>query len=127
MLLGGSPSDTPRTAGERRCELAATLLSRGRTACRRVPVRHPGHDRPPCAAAVAARPRVGDDFRSDIQGLRGVAVLIVALDHAGVPGMGGGYVGVDVFFVITGYLITGWLLRRAVDSAPVPFGEFYPP
>ena len=70
-------------------------------------------------------PRSGDDFRADIQGLRGVAVLIVALGHAGVPGMSGGYVGVDVFFVISGFLITGWLLARALDSGRVPFGDFY--
>src|SRR5262245_57431258 len=69
--------------------------------------------------------RAGDGFRPDIQGLRGVAVLIVALAHAGVPGMAGGYVGVDGFFVISGFLITGWLLRRALDSSRVPFGDFY--
>jgi peptidoglycan/LPS O-acetylase OafA/YrhL len=64
-------------------------------------------------------------FRSDIQGLRGVAVLIVALGHAGVPGMGGGFVGVDVFFVISGFLITAWLLERSLESQRVPFRDFY--
>ena len=52
-------------------------------------------------------------------------MLIVALGHAGVPGMAGGYVGVDVFFVISGFLITGWLLDRSLDSARVPFADFY--
>jgi peptidoglycan/LPS O-acetylase OafA/YrhL len=47
--------------------------------------------------------------RRDIQGLRAVAVLLVALDHAGVSFLHGGYVGVDVFFVLSGYLITGVL------------------
>jgi peptidoglycan/LPS O-acetylase OafA/YrhL len=75
------------------------------------------------AAPNAAR--TGDGFRADIQGLRGVAVLIVALGHAGVPGVSGGYVGVDVFFVISGFLITGWLLARALDSGRVPLGDFY--
>jgi len=45
-------------------------------------------------------------YRSEIDGLRTVAILPVLLFHAGIPYIGGGYVGVDVFFVISGYLIT---------------------
>jgi peptidoglycan/LPS O-acetylase OafA/YrhL len=52
-------------------------------------------------------------------------VLLVALNHAGIGFLGGGYVGVDVFFVISGYLITGWLLRRAERSGQIPFSDFY--
>ena len=55
-------------------------------------------------------------FRPDVEGLRAVAVLLVVLFHAGVPGLSGGYVGVDVFFVISGFVITGVLLReRAIE------------
>ncbi|GGV46037.1 acyltransferase [Kitasatospora herbaricolor] len=51
-------------------------------------------------------------FRPDIEGLRGIAVLAVLCFHAAVPGVTGGYVGVDVFFVISGFLITGMLVAR---------------
>lgn len=49
-------------------------------------------------------------YRTEIDGLRAIAVVPVILFHAGMPWVGGGYVGVDVFFVISGYLITRILL-----------------
>ncbi len=64
-------------------------------------------------------------FRQDIEGLRAIAVLIVVLFHADVPGMGGGYVGVDVFFVISGFLITGLLWREASTTGSVRLRRFY--
>ncbi|MFJ9773035.1 acyltransferase family protein [Kitasatospora sp. NPDC101157] len=57
-------------------------------------------------------PRRRTAFRPDIEGLRGIAVLSVLAFHAAVPGPTGGYVGVDVFFVISGFLITGLLTGR---------------
>ena len=63
--------------------------------------------------------------REDIQGLRAVAVLLVALGHAGVPFLKGGYVGVDVFFVLSGYLITGILLTEALENGRVSLPRFY--
>jgi len=51
-------------------------------------------------------------FRSDIAGLRAVAVLLVLLCHFGIPGFGGGFIGPDIFFVISGYLITGLLVKE---------------
>ncbi len=64
--------------------------------------------------------------RQDIQGLRAVAVLLVALDHAGLKLLKGGYVGVDVFFVLSGYLITGLLVSAAERaSGHEYFRDFY--
>jgi peptidoglycan/LPS O-acetylase OafA/YrhL len=64
-------------------------------------------------------------FRADIEGLRAVAVLAVVLFHADVPGIGGGFIGVDVFFVISGFLITGLLWREVNTSGTVRLGRFY--
>ncbi|HEY7019161.1 MAG TPA: acyltransferase family protein [Gaiellaceae bacterium] len=63
--------------------------------------------------------------REDLQGLRAVAVLLVALNHAGIPFLRGGYVGVDVFFVLSGYLITGLLLSQKAREGRIRIGDFY--
>jgi len=63
--------------------------------------------------------------RRDIEGLRAVAVLLVVAYHCGLPFVGGGYVGVDVFFVISGFLITGLLLREAQRTGRVSIPRFY--
>ncbi len=65
------------------------------------------------------------EFRRDVQGLRAVAVILVIGNHAGVPGFGGGYVGVDVFFVISGYVITQLLLREASKGMRLGLADFY--
>ena len=64
-------------------------------------------------------------FRGDVQGLRGIAVALVLLFHAGVPGFKGGFVGVDIFFVLSGYLITGNLMREINRTGRISFREFY--
>jgi peptidoglycan/LPS O-acetylase OafA/YrhL len=64
-------------------------------------------------------------FRPDIQGLRAIAIVTVVLFHAHVPGVGGGFVGVDIFFVISGFLITGLLWREMSATGRVRFREFY--
>ncbi len=74
--------------------------------------------------AAQTPPSSGDEFRPDIEGLRGVAVLLVVLFHAGVP-VPGGFVGVDVFFVISGFLITGLLLRERERTGSIDFLRFY--
>ncbi|OMC48503.1 acyltransferase [Mycobacterium sp. IS-2888] len=64
-------------------------------------------------------------FRPDIEGLRAVAVLAVVLYHAEIPGVAGGYIGVDVFFVISGFLITGILWREVTTDSTIRLGRFY--
>ncbi len=64
-------------------------------------------------------------FRPDVQGLRAVAVLLVVLYHAGIPFLPGGFVGVDVFFVISGFLITGHLLREVETTGRIRLARFY--
>ncbi|ANS78146.1 acyltransferase 3 [Serinicoccus hydrothermalis] len=63
--------------------------------------------------------------RPDVEGMRAVAVLLVLLYHAGVPWLPGGFSGVDVFFVISGYLITGLLLREATRTGRVDLARFW--
>ena len=62
-------------------------------------------------------------YRPDIEGLRAVAVILVVLSHLGVTGFGGGYVGVDVFFVISGYLITGLISSEYAKKADANGGQ----
>src|ERR1700744_2069836 len=64
-------------------------------------------------------------FRPDVQGLRAVAGLLVVLFHAHVPGLNGGYVGVDVFFVISGFVITGVLIRERTSTGSTSIVRFY--
>lgn len=63
-------------------------------------------------------------YRPEIDGLRALAVLSVCLFHAGVPGVSGGFVGVDVFFVISGYLITG-IIQSGLAAGNFSIADFY--
>ena len=67
----------------------------------------------------------GDRYRPEIDGLRAVAVVLVVLYHVGVPGITGGFVGVDVFFVISGYLITSLLVLEAETRGRISLSSFY--
>ena len=65
------------------------------------------------------------EFRSDIEGLRGISILLVILFHAGLPWVPGGFIGVDVFFVISGFLITGKLWRESQAAGGLNITRFY--
>ena len=64
-------------------------------------------------------------FRGDVQGMRAVAVLAVIAAHASINGFGGGFVGVDVFFVLSGYLITRLILTSIEADGRFRVGAFY--
>ena len=76
----------------------------------------------PASRSSADRPA----FRGDVEGLRAVAVGLVFLFHADVPLVGaGGLIGVDVFFVISGFVITGLLVREIERTGRIALADFY--
>lgn len=64
-------------------------------------------------------------FRDDIQGLRAIAVVAVILNHLELPWFSGGFVGVDMFFVISGYLITRQLSAEFINTGTISLKNFY--
>ena len=64
-------------------------------------------------------------FLPHIEGLRAIAVLLVMLYHAGVTQLPGGFIGVDIFFVISGFLITGLLVKELDEKGQIDFVRFY--
>jgi len=77
----------------------------------------------PATAPTTGRPR--SRRRPEIQALRALAVMLVVLYHLWPNRLTGGYVGVDVFFVISGFLITGHLLREAATTGRVHLAQFW--
>jgi peptidoglycan/LPS O-acetylase OafA/YrhL len=64
-------------------------------------------------------------WRPDVEGLRAIAITLVLFVHFGVPRFDGGYVGVDVFFVVSGFVITGLLLRERTGTGRTSLVDFY--
>ncbi|HEY3187617.1 MAG TPA: acyltransferase family protein, partial [Solirubrobacteraceae bacterium] len=79
----------------------------------------PSIPRPATAPAPAAH------YRPQLDGLRAVAVYLVVAYHAGIHGFSGGFIGVDLFFVLSGYLVTQLLLRDFRHSERIGFRRFY--
>ena len=65
------------------------------------------------------------DFRPDIEGLRALAVAGVVAYHFGLAALPGGFAGVDIFFVISGYLITRQLVAEISDTGRLDLLRFY--
>ncbi|GIG70267.1 acyltransferase family protein [Phytomonospora endophytica] len=82
-------------------------------------------EQPPPFGATGPPPAPERDLRLDVQGLRALAVGLVVASHAGIGFLGGGYVGVDVFFVISGFLITALLVRELSAGGGLSFRRFY--
>src|ERR1700745_3115380 len=74
---------------------------------------------------TGAATKPGRDFRPDIQGLRAIAVALVVVHHLYPSVLPGGFVGVDVFFVISGFLITGHLWRGYAKTGTLSLVEFW--
>jgi peptidoglycan/LPS O-acetylase OafA/YrhL len=82
-----------------------------------------GQDHSTAQSVSTSPPKL--QFRPDIEALRGLAVLLVVCFHVGMPGFSGGFFGVDVFFVLSGYLITGILLSEMNESGRLDAVAFY--
>jgi peptidoglycan/LPS O-acetylase OafA/YrhL len=78
---------------------------------------------------LASRPEVGTTtpagYRGDLDGLRALAVVLVLLCHAGLAVVPGGFVGVDVFFVLSGFLVTGLLADELARTGRISLVDFY--
>ncbi|MEI6987490.1 MAG: acyltransferase family protein [Rhodospirillaceae bacterium] len=74
---------------------------------------------------MPAPPVLSLAFRPDLQGLRAIAILLVVFAHTGWPLVAGGFIGVDVFFVLSGYLITGLLWCEVEQNGRLAFMRFY--
>ena len=77
------------------------------------------------ASRGASRPIIQDHYIAAVDGLRAVAIVPVVCFHVGLPGFTGGFVGVDIFFVISGFLITRLLHQEACRSGTIDILGFY--
>ena len=84
-----------------------------------------GDDHRRRAVSASLRDAVADDFRPDVEGLRAVAVIVVVLFHAKFAVFEGGFVGVDVFFVLSGFLITRLLVKEMASTGAISLRNFW--
>ena len=104
---------------------AARRAARGERVTTAVPASAADAVEAAASQAAPAPPAARGHFRPDIEGLRAVAVLAVLAYHVRLPGFAGGLIGVDVFYVISGFLITGLLRRELLSTGGINFVTFY--
>lgn len=75
--------------------------------------------------SLGSKPRPTSFFRPDIERLRAIAVLLVIGAHFAILGLSAGFIGVDIFFVISGFLITGFLVREHERTSQIGLARFY--
>lgn len=83
------------------------------------------HDRRGVNAAAPVERKSAATKRDDIQGLRALAIIFVVAYHSGLPHVSGGFVGVDLFFVLSGFLITQLMLREIATTGTVSLRRFW--
>jgi len=76
-------------------------------------------------APIAKSRQSRAEYRPDIDGIRGAAAIMVMGFHAKVPGFEGAYIGLDLFFVVSGYVITGLLMHEYEKTGRIRWGAFY--
>ena len=79
----------------------------------------------PTPQPAQTKPPTRSEYRPDIDGIRGAAAIMVMGFHAKVPGFQGAYIGLDLFFVVSGYVITGLLLHEFGKTGNIRWGAFY--
>ena len=120
MLPGGPVPVRPNRAN--RTAAVSHLGTRLRT-IRQVVGAITDETRVPAPPAPPAPPGTG--YRPHLDGMRALAVYLVVLFHAGVARFSGGFIGVDMFFVLSGYLVTQLLMRDIASFGTIRFARFY--
>lgn len=82
------------------------------------------HAVPGTASSATGHPNASIEYRADVDGLRAIAVLLVLIFHGGLALFPSGFIGVDIFFVISGYLTTS-IIMKSLDNGTFTFSGFY--
>ncbi len=110
-------------------QIDQTSSSQSETSDSSVRIMIPNSTEPSELSAIAkiAPVRAPRQIRVDIQFLRAISIVLVVLYHLGVSFVNGGFIGVDIFFVISGYLVTGSFVKELLKPAPPKMGGDEPP